>query len=51
MVTFIWSMIFLYAAVVIMWCFDRVMSIWCRLFIGMHLLVVALFAFLMICNL
>ena len=66
MVMFVWSMIILYAVAVIMiivnwdkwietkydkWRFDRVMSISCRFFIGMHLLVVALFAFLMICSL
>lgn len=66
MVMFVWSMIILYAAVVFMiivnwdkwvetrydkWCFDRVMGIWCHFFIGIHLLAVALFAFLMICSL
>lgn len=66
MVMFVWSMIILYTVAVIMiivnwdkwietrydkWCFDRVMSIWCRFFIGIHLLIVALFVFLMICSL
>lgn len=60
MVMFVWSMIILYAAVVFMiivnwdkwietrydkWCFDRVMSIRRRFFIGVHLLIVALFVF------
>ena len=66
MVMFVWSMIILYAVAVIMiivnwdkwvetryekWCFDRVMSIRRRFFIRVHLLIVALFVFLMICSL